>query len=100
MRRRTALPASPSRGIAYDTKVAPRIVLDTNVFVAAIRSRRGAAFKLVSLIGKGLFDVVLSVPLALEYEDALLRHAGDAGLNATDIEAIVDRKSTRLNSSH
>jgi len=33
---------------------------------------------------------VVSVPLVLEYEDALLRHAADAGLTAADIEAIVD----------
>jgi putative PIN family toxin of toxin-antitoxin system len=70
--------------------VAPRIVLDTNVLIAAIRSRKGASFKLLSLVGKGHFETVLSVPLALEYEDALLRHAAAAGLTAVDVEAIVD----------
>lgn len=70
--------------------MALRAVLDTNVLVAAIRSRRGAAFTLLSLVGKGLFDVVLSVPLALEYEDALLRHAAEAGLTNADVEALVD----------
>jgi predicted nucleic acid-binding protein len=70
--------------------VAVRLVLDTNVLVAAIRSRKGASFKLLSLLGKGHFEPVLSVPLALEYEDALLRHAPAAGLTTDDAEAIVD----------
>lgn len=49
------------------------IVLDTNVIIAAIRSRRGASFKLLSLVGRGYFDIALSVPLVAEYEDVLLR---------------------------
>jgi putative PIN family toxin of toxin-antitoxin system len=70
--------------------VATRVVLDTNVLVAAIRSRKGASFKLLSLVGRGHFEPVVSVPLALEYEDALARHAAEAGLTADDAEAIVD----------
>ena len=70
--------------------MAPRVVLDTNVLVAAIRSRKGASFKLLSLVGKGHFEPVVSVPLALEYEDALTRHAAEAGLTAEDAEAVVD----------
>ncbi len=45
-----------------------QIVMDTNVLIAALRSRRGPSFKLLSLIGKGEFDIHLSVPLVLEYE--------------------------------
>jgi predicted nucleic acid-binding protein len=47
----------------------PRVVLDTNIFIAALRSRREASFKLLSLIGTGKFDLYISVPLILEYED-------------------------------
>ena len=54
----------------------PLVVLDTNVLVSALRSRKGAAFRLVSLVGMGHFDVAVSVPLVLEYEDALLRQVG------------------------
>ena len=50
-----------------------RIVLDTNVLVAALRSRRGASFRLLSLIGTGRFELCLSVPLLFEYEDVLAR---------------------------
>jgi len=67
-----------------------RIVLDTNVLVAAIRSRRGASFETLRRIGTGAFDIVISVPLVLEYEDALLRHAAAAGLSASDIADLVD----------
>jgi putative PIN family toxin of toxin-antitoxin system len=45
-----------------------QIVMDTNVLISALRSRRGPSFKVLSLIGKGAFDINLSVPLVLEYE--------------------------------
>ena len=51
----------------------PRIVIDTNVLVAALRSRRGWSFTLLSSVGTGLFDHVVSVPLVMEYEAVLLR---------------------------
>ena len=51
----------------------PQIVIDTNVIIAGLRSRRGSAFQLLSLIGTGKFDMHLSVPLVLEYTDVLLR---------------------------
>ena len=51
----------------------PRTVLDTNVIVSAFRSRKGPAFRLVSAIGKGSFEISVSVPLVLEYEEVLRR---------------------------
>ncbi len=45
-----------------------QIVMDSNVLVCALRSRRGPAFALLSLVGTGKFDINLSVPLVLEYE--------------------------------
>lgn len=50
-----------------------RVVLDTNVIVAGLKSKRGASFKVLSLIGTGKFDLVLSVPLLFEYESVLKR---------------------------
>ncbi len=66
------------------------VVLDTKVLVGAIRSRRGASFAILSRIGTGAFDIAVSVPLVLEYEDALLRHAVEAGLNPRDVGDLVD----------
>lgn len=70
---------------------APQIVIDTNVFVAALRSQRGASYKLFMLIESGKFDIHLSVPLAVEYEAAAKRIVGKQGnLTASDIDDIVD----------
>jgi predicted nucleic acid-binding protein len=50
-----------------------RAVLDTNVVVSALRSRRGPAFRLLSLVGTGRFEIGLSVALALEYDEVARR---------------------------
>jgi predicted nucleic acid-binding protein len=68
----------------------PRIVVDTNVLVAGLRSRQGASFRLLSEIGRGKFEIALSVPLVLEYEDALLRHASVTGLSRRDVDVVLD----------
>lgn len=52
-----------------------RVVLDTNVLVAAARSRQGASFALLSLIPTGQFDLCISVSLYAEWQDVLLRPA-------------------------
>ena len=67
-----------------------RVVLDTNVLVAAIRSRRGASFQVLRRIGGQDFEIAISVPLVLEYEDALLRHRSPGSLDESDVAAIVD----------
>jgi predicted nucleic acid-binding protein len=66
------------------------VVLDTSVLVAGVRSRQGASFQILSRVGTGAFDIAVSVPLVLEYEDALLRHAADAGLSPTDVRDLID----------
>lgn len=66
------------------------VVLDTNVLVAAIRSRHGASFEILSRVGTGAFDIAVSVPLVLEYEDALLRQLPETSLDETNIRDIID----------
>ncbi len=51
-----------------------QIVMDSNVLISALRSRQGPSFYLLRLIGTGKFDISLSVPLVLEYEDAARRN--------------------------
>ncbi len=68
----------------------PRVVVDTNVVVAGLRSRRGAAFQLLSQVGKGPFEIALSVPLVLEYEDVLLRHTALTKLGQVGVDAVLD----------
>jgi putative PIN family toxin of toxin-antitoxin system len=67
-----------------------RIVIDTNVLVAALRSRRGAANKLLSLLGSGAYEAVISVPLILEYEDALLRQLETLPYSVDEVREIID----------
>jgi putative PIN family toxin of toxin-antitoxin system len=50
-----------------------RVVLDTSVLVAAARSRRGASFALVSSVPSPRFQICLSVPLYVEWQDVLTR---------------------------
>jgi predicted nucleic acid-binding protein len=50
-----------------------RVVLDTNVLVAAARSRLGASFALVSSIPSPAFEPCLSVGLYAEWQDVLTR---------------------------
>lgn len=68
-----------------------KVVIDTNVVIAAFRSRRGASFKLLTLIGSGYFDYAVSVPLVLEYEEVAFRHAADLGVSSKAVHAILDR---------
>ena len=67
-----------------------RVVIDTNILVAAVRSRRGAAFQLMSRVGGEEFDIALSVPLVLEYEDALVRHLSRSPLTQADVAELLD----------
>jgi putative PIN family toxin of toxin-antitoxin system len=69
---------------------APQIVIDTNVLIAAMRSKRGASAKLLSLLGTGLFDIHLSVPLVLEYEELLMRERATLNLTYDDVFDLID----------
>ncbi len=66
------------------------IVIDTNVIFSALRSRRGASYKLVSLLPIGLFSVSISVPLIIEYEDVLKRGKLPPTISDRDIGDFID----------
>src|SRR5271157_2034878 len=70
--------------------VVPCVVLDTNVLVAAIRSRRGASFRVLERVGRGRFEIALSVTMVLEYEEVPHRHRVASGLEATDVQDLLD----------
>ena len=69
---------------------ASQVVLDTNVICAGLRSRRGASFRLFSLLGSGRFKIYLSVPLVLEYEEVPQKKGRDFGLTAVDVNDVLD----------
>jgi putative PIN family toxin of toxin-antitoxin system len=49
----------------------PKVVIDTNVVVSALKSNLGASHVLFRLVGTEKFEICLSVPLLIEYERAL-----------------------------
>ena len=66
------------------------MVLDSSVLVAALRSRQGASFELLRKLRDGRFAIAVSVPLALEYEAVLTRHASELGLASSEAIGLVD----------
>src|SRR5712691_1438301 len=67
-------------------------VLDTDVLVAALRSSRGASRQLLLGALDRRFELLLSVPLILEYEAVLTRpeHLAACGLRCEEIERFLD----------
>jgi putative PIN family toxin of toxin-antitoxin system len=70
--------------------MAVSIVIDTCVFISALRSNQGASFKVLSLIDSGSFTFYLSVPLVLEYEGVAKRYEAATGLTHEDIHDLID----------
>jgi putative PIN family toxin of toxin-antitoxin system len=69
-----------------------RMVLDTSVLVASIRSPGGASKQLLLLALEGRFTVVTSVPLVLEYEAVLTRavHVAASGLSFHEVDEFLE----------
>lgn len=65
-----------------------KIVVDTNVLVSALRSRRGASFAILQRIGEA-WEPLISVPLILEYEAVGKREAERLGIPVSTVDAIV-----------
>ena len=67
-------------------------VLDTDVIVAALRSNRGASRQLLLAALKQQFELLLSVPLILEYEVVLTRpeHLAASGLSSREVGRVLD----------
>jgi len=61
-----------------------RVVLDTNIFVSAIKSNRGASYAVVSQLPSDLFQIALSIPLYIEYQDVLTRPEHMSGANTAE----------------
>ncbi len=68
----------------------PRAVLDTNVLVAAFRSRTGASFEVFRRLRLDDWTAVLSDHLTYEYEGILKRDAAALSLSLADIDALLN----------
>jgi putative PIN family toxin of toxin-antitoxin system len=68
-----------------------RAVVDTNILVSALFSRRGAANRVLIAATDGLFTALASPPLFLEYEDVLKRSENGLrhGLTLDQVDALL-----------
>lgn len=64
------------------------IVLDTNILVSALRSKKGASYLLLRMIDDKRIQLNLSTPIVKEYEDVLNRSSHH--LDAHDVDDILD----------
>jgi putative PIN family toxin of toxin-antitoxin system len=73
-----------------------RVVIDTNVLVAALRSRSGASYLLVERWRRGKIEAVVTVALFLEYEAVLKRpeNREPSGIGEAEIDVLLDDLST------
>ncbi len=69
-----------------------KIAFDTNVIVAALRSRSGASNALLRALHTGQIEAVASVPMMLEYEAVLMRpeQRQAAGMSVQDVNVFLD----------
>jgi putative PIN family toxin of toxin-antitoxin system len=69
-----------------------KLVFDTSVMVAALRSPTGASAELLRMARYEKFGVLISVSMILEYEAVLKRHEhlSAAGLTAADVDDVLD----------
>ncbi|MFI4889517.1 MAG: putative toxin-antitoxin system toxin component, PIN family [Steroidobacterales bacterium] len=69
-----------------------RLVLDTNVVVAAMRSPAGASAALLMAARQDRITILANVALALEYESTCLRaeHGVAAGLRPLQVDIFID----------
>ena len=84
--------------IARNMSSKPRIIVDTNVLVAATRNREGPSFALIQLVRTGRILMCCSPALFLEYEDVLRRpeQRAASGLRVKDVDAILKELAALL----
>lgn len=69
-----------------------QLIIDTNVLVAALRSRQGASFRLLKLLNDGdeRWQINVSTALILEYEAVLKRETHRQGKDLSIIDKFID----------
>ena len=70
----------------------PKLVIDTNILVAALRNRLGPSFALMQRVRQSQITMCCTPALFLEYEDVLKRadQLQASGLLAEDVDAILN----------
>ena len=78
--------------ITCNIDISMKLVLDTDVMVAAIRSDSGASRKLLVAALDGHFTLLVSTSLLIEYEAVMTRpaHLEASGLSEAEVGALLD----------
>jgi len=66
------------------------VVIDTNVLIAALRSRRGASFELLRWVGDPRWRLHCSTALLLEYEEVARRQAAELWVQPERVEEVLE----------
>lgn len=79
-------------GIKFDIMDDMRIALDTDVFIASVRSKTGASRYILKLIERKRLTAVTTVNMLIEYEAILKRqeHLEAAGLSLEEADKVID----------
>lgn len=67
-----------------------KTVIDTNVIVAALRSRNGASHRLLGLLSDEVYTPCISIPLFIEYESVLKRPGLIDHLSHNEIDDVLN----------
>jgi putative PIN family toxin of toxin-antitoxin system len=67
-----------------------KVVIDTNVIFSGLLSQKGSSYKLLKMIPRNDFTMVLSVPLVFEYESVLSKNINKLNLTKSDIDDFLD----------
>ncbi|RUT01259.1 PIN domain-containing protein [Dulcicalothrix desertica PCC 7102] len=67
-----------------------QIVVDTNVLLSGLRSKRGASYKLLTILEDERWQLNISTALVLEYEEILKREKDQLTLTFEEIDDFTD----------
>jgi len=79
-----------SRVVPFTSISLLKVVIDTNVLIAALRSQNGASYQLLLMWDSDKSNAFISVPLFTEYESVAKRLVVSHGLDITVIDDILD----------
>ncbi len=75
-------------GVIFNTMI--KVIIDTNVLCAALRSRRGASSLVLRLLGTDIYEAHLTVPLFLEYHEQLGRLVASRIAKQDQVDDVLD----------
>lgn len=67
-----------------------KAVMDTSVLISALRSRRGASYRLLSLVGDPRWQLLMSPALMFEYEAVAKRQVAQLWAEPALVEDVLD----------